>query len=227
MSDFDDNRFELVSSLYGPGTTGCWYLTVLSCYISLAAHPTKGTSGSIDADLIVVLTFPAVAAGHVLVQTRSFPPFDGDAVAQSQITKLVSALEASLNVTENFVALSVILLLVAIIRKCVKRTVNNSTLLFLGGIRMIYQNTPPEATAGSFESTFPHQLYVAAHRHLRTSPRGNIIRSWCCLNVLCQTDIASIRRRTTTDQVDVNSGSTKRKWKESSSSDKIDIKSDI
>jgi hypothetical protein len=60
----DSSRYQLVSSLYGPGTVVCWYLTWVSVQVSWITHPKKGTFDSIDPDFIAVLTLPTVAAGH-------------------------------------------------------------------------------------------------------------------------------------------------------------------
>lgn len=118
-----EDRYDLVSSLYGPGAVGCWYLTLLSCFVSWLAHPLKNSSGSIDPDFIATLTFPAVAAGHLIVQTHNFPNFGDAGTNQAQLIKLAASLEASLNVTENFLFISVALLLIAILRRCVRRAI--------------------------------------------------------------------------------------------------------
>jgi hypothetical protein len=65
--------YSLVSSLYGPGTTACWYLTALSYHASWTLHPKKRMSGSIDTDFIALLTFPTVAAGHLISQVYGYP----------------------------------------------------------------------------------------------------------------------------------------------------------
>src|SRR6201999_2905001 len=67
----DPDQFSLVSPLYGPGSMLCWYLTTLSVLLSWMLHPHKRASGSIDVDLVAVLTLPAVAAGHLIVLFRS------------------------------------------------------------------------------------------------------------------------------------------------------------
>ena len=121
MAFNQSDRFELVSSFYGPGTTGCWYLTMLSCFISWTAHPKKRASGSIDSDFIAFLTFPAVSAGHLILQTKSFPSIDDTEESPERLLKLAASLEASLNVTETFLPFSILLLLVAVYYKCVRR----------------------------------------------------------------------------------------------------------
>jgi hypothetical protein len=136
----DSDRYSLVSSLYGPGTTVCWFLTVLSCIVRWTLHPKKRKSGSVDSDFIAVITFSAVAAGHLIVQVHSYPG------PKDQITKTkdllllrrIAAIEASLNITETFMAISAVLFLVAISFKCVKRGVLScrcwTFLLFCGSL---------------------------------------------------------------------------------------------
>lgn len=121
------NRFALVSSLYGPGTITCWYLTTLSVLVSWTLHPRKRKSGSIDVDLIAVLTLPAVAAGHLVSQVRGFLNQDKTAQISSRADwkylQSVSAIEASFNVTETFMAISVILFIVAVWMFCIRRAI--------------------------------------------------------------------------------------------------------
>ena len=123
----------LVSSLYGPGTITCWYLTTLSVLLSWTLHPQKRKSGSIDVDLIAVLTLPAVAAGHLVSQFRGFLHQDGRTVrGASDISRSVddgnylqsiAAIEAPFNVTETFMAISVILFIVAALMFCIRRAI--------------------------------------------------------------------------------------------------------
>jgi hypothetical protein len=121
------NRFALVSSLYGPGTIICWYLTTLSVLVSWTLHPRKRKSGSIDVDLIAVLTLPAVAAGHLASQVRGFLNQDNDAQTSSnadwKYLQSIAAIEAPFNVTETFMAISVILFIVAAWMFCIRRAI--------------------------------------------------------------------------------------------------------
>lgn len=120
-------HFALVSSLYGPGTITCWYLTTLSVLVSWTLHPQKRKSGSIDVDLIAALTLPAVAAAHLVSQVRGFM----DQYENAQTTdnpdwnypQSVAAIEAPFNVTETFMAISVILFLVAAWMFCIRRAI--------------------------------------------------------------------------------------------------------
>ena len=129
------DRLALVSSLYGPGTIACWYLTALSVLVSWLLHPRKRKSGSIDVDLIAVLTLPAVAAGHLFSQVRGFLSQDKIVPAGSnahwKYRQSVAAIEASLNVTETFVAISAVLLIVACWTFCFRRVILVSSVSFL------------------------------------------------------------------------------------------------
>lgn len=108
---------------YGPGTTVCWFLTVLSCFVRWTLHPKKRNSGSVDSDFIAVITFSAVAAGHLIVQVHSYPGPKDQIMKTKDLLLLrrIAAIEASLNITETFMAISVVLFLVAISFKCVRR----------------------------------------------------------------------------------------------------------
>jgi hypothetical protein len=118
--------YSLVSSLYGPGATVCWYLTVLSCLASWTLHPKKRVSGSIDPDFVALLTFPTVAAGHLISQVYGFPGSNNEMIITEDPTllKLVVAIEASLNIAETYMPICVVLFLIAIGFKCIKRALS-------------------------------------------------------------------------------------------------------
>ena len=122
------SQLALVSSLYGPGTITCWYLTTLSVLVSWTLHPQKRKSGSIDVDLIAVLTLPAVAAGHLISQVRGFLHQDSIMWASTssvdrEYLQSVAAIEAPFKVTETFMAISVILFIIAAWMFCIRRAV--------------------------------------------------------------------------------------------------------
>lgn len=121
------SQLALVSSLYGPGTITCWYLTTLSVLVSWTLHPRKRSLGSIDVDLIAVLTLPAVAAGHLVSQVRGFLRQDHIVRASGspdwKYLQSVAAIEAPFNVTETFMATSIILFIVAVWMYCVRRAI--------------------------------------------------------------------------------------------------------
>ena len=109
------NRYALVSSFYGPGAVEGWYLTTLACLISFSLHPRKRSRDSITADLIAVLIFPTVAAADLITQVRSYPK-EGTTLEQN-----AASVEATLIVTETFLAIDVVLFLLAVGFKCVRR----------------------------------------------------------------------------------------------------------
>ena len=66
FGSMSENPLIAVSSLYGPGSIACWYLTAFSVLISWTVHPRKREKDSIDGDLIATLTLPCIAAGHLV-----------------------------------------------------------------------------------------------------------------------------------------------------------------
>ena len=121
------NRYILVSSLYGPGAIACWYLTVLSVIISWTLHPRKRKTGSIDVDLIAVLTLPAVAAGHLISQALKLlsthdHSLDSDSAIE-QYAQSIAAIEAPFSLIETFMVISVILFLIAVWTLCFRRAI--------------------------------------------------------------------------------------------------------
>ena len=113
-------RFALVSSFYGPGATIGWYLTALSCVLLFGLHPRKRKADNITVDLIATLVFPSVAAGDLISHVHSYvrtaaSARDGTSEQRSACT------EASLIVIESFLAIDIILFLLAVGFKCIRR----------------------------------------------------------------------------------------------------------
>ena len=122
MSAADPSTFDslaLVNSFYGPGATACWYLTCLSCLISWTIHPKKQKTDSITSDFIAVVTFPTVAAAHLIAQVQSYPDQVslGDGILQQEN----ASLSASLTITETYLAICTVLLLPTVLCSSVKR----------------------------------------------------------------------------------------------------------
>ena len=115
LTSAQSNQYDLVSSFYGPGAVVGWYLTALACLVSFSLHPRKRSRDSITADLIAVLTFPTVAAADLITQVRSYPK-EGFTLEQN-----AASIEATLIVTETFLAIDVVLFLLAVGFKCVRR----------------------------------------------------------------------------------------------------------
>ena len=108
-------RYDHISSFYGPGAVGGWYLTALACLISFSIHPRKCRSDSITADLIAVLTFPTIAAADLIIQVRTY---HRGATTSAQNA---ASIEATLIITETFLAIDVILFLLSVGFKGVRR----------------------------------------------------------------------------------------------------------
>ena len=109
MADSPD-RLALVSSLYAPGTMACWYLTMLSVFLSWILHPRKGRSASIDVDLIAVLTIPSVAAGHVIWQIHPLPTrSQTDKSSDDAYLQLIAAIKAPLATVNSFMIFVLVL----------------------------------------------------------------------------------------------------------------------
>lgn len=120
-----DDNLSLVSGFYGPGATICWYLTMMSCFVSWTMHPKRRTSGSIDPDFIAVLTFPIVAAAHLIFQLSSFPKSISSIATPVEpgILRRVAAIEASLNITDSFLRMCAVMVSISVGFKCDVRTV--------------------------------------------------------------------------------------------------------
>ena len=115
------NLLATVSSLYGPGTVTCWYLTTFALLVSWTLHPHRRKSGSIDVDLIATLTLPMVAAGHLISQARLLlhrSRFDYYKPHYS-----VAAIEAPFVIVEIAMPISVILFLIAAWRRAFRRLI--------------------------------------------------------------------------------------------------------
>ena len=103
----ENDKYATVSSLYGPGTICCWYLTALSVFISWAIHARKRISDSLDVDALAVLTLPIVASADFLVQARSLSRRDEPNIPVQD----VAAIQAPLFVVLAFTKISVVLFL--------------------------------------------------------------------------------------------------------------------
>jgi hypothetical protein len=89
-------------------------------------HPKKGRSDSVDPDFIAVLTLPTVAAGHLISQIRSYPGVRSEMMTTQdpRLQQHVAAIEASLDVTDTFMPMAVVLFLLAVgLKTRIKRAV--------------------------------------------------------------------------------------------------------
>ena len=134
------DRLALVSSLYGPGTVTSWYLTVLSVVLSWLLHPRKRTSDSIDADLITVLTLPAIAAGHLLYQLRQYLIKDAQVTYSSddKVDQMFAAMEAPLVIVNASLVVNTWLIVIAALTRSYHKSLGVSSILFLCLFAEIY-----------------------------------------------------------------------------------------
>ncbi|KAF4456296.1 hypothetical protein F53441_1541 [Fusarium austroafricanum] len=106
------NRWELVSSLYGPGTFYSWLCIVASVAISWGINPITKRSDSITNDLIAALTLPVVGAADALYQLTKYARSGRTTILFSpepEDLQLVAALEAPLAICEVYIILSLFL----------------------------------------------------------------------------------------------------------------------
>ena len=108
----ETSRYQLVDSLYGPGTVGAWLLTLCAVLISWTLNKSTRRKDSISIDFVGALLLPLVAAGHLIFQVLRLPYSISETItsADIEVQKYASALEAPLNICETF---SVVALIVA------------------------------------------------------------------------------------------------------------------
>jgi hypothetical protein len=69
----DASRYQLVDSLYGPGTVGAWLLTLCAVLISWTLNASSRRKDTISVDFVAALLLPLIAAGHVVFQIIRLP----------------------------------------------------------------------------------------------------------------------------------------------------------
>lgn len=118
-----------LDSLYGPGSMLGWYLMILACVVSWTIHPKRSHKDSIDADLVVTLTFPVFAVGQLIYLARhasSLPPREEigmttPSTVRQRAIAMVTAIPAPLVVVEAFMNLAVLMVIIAAFRVHVRR----------------------------------------------------------------------------------------------------------
>jgi hypothetical protein len=100
----DASRYQLVDSLYGPGTVAAWLLSLCALLISWTLNTSSRRKDTISVDLIAALLLPLIAAGHVIFQIVRLPVSVAEVVTteNAELQKYASALEAPLNICETF-----------------------------------------------------------------------------------------------------------------------------
>ncbi|KAL5692992.1 hypothetical protein EMGR_005526 [Emarellia grisea] len=109
----DGSRYQLVDSLYGPGTVGAWLLSLCAVLISWTLNTSSRRKDTISVDFITTLLLPFIAAGHAIFQITRLPAPVAEVITAQQVElqRYASALEAPLNICETF---SVAALLLAV-----------------------------------------------------------------------------------------------------------------
>ena len=100
----DTSRYQLVDSLYGPGTVGAWLLTICAVFISWTLNASSRRKDTISIDFIAMLLLPMIAAGHLVFQIVRLPFSVVETITAQdiEVQKYASAIEAPLNVCETF-----------------------------------------------------------------------------------------------------------------------------
>lgn len=113
MSD-PSTQFDLVSSQYGPGVLACWILSIASAFVSWTLHAECRRQDSLDADLIVALAYPFIAACDVLSQIANYPQeFESEADPELAQMQHGLALQAPLSVVTLFCSFAPWMILVS------------------------------------------------------------------------------------------------------------------
>ncbi len=68
--------YAFASSFYGPGVVFGWYMILLTAILNIRYDAVHRPSNvlRLSPDLVAVLSYPAIAAGHLLVRLADFPP---------------------------------------------------------------------------------------------------------------------------------------------------------
>ena len=100
----NEARYNLVESLYGPGTVLAWLLTTVSVLISWTFNKRCRQEDTISVDFIAMILFPMVAACHLFFQVSRLPVTFANVVTSEDATllQLTAAIEAPLNICETF-----------------------------------------------------------------------------------------------------------------------------
>ncbi|KAL8774564.1 MAG: hypothetical protein Q9209_000937 [Squamulea sp. 1 TL-2023] len=116
----EPSPYLLLSSFYGPGAIGGWYLTGLAYIIYIGLNRDRRNQDSITSDLIAFLTFPTVAAAHLISQVRSFRE-DVQIAGSATIAQHTASMEAALVVIEAFLIIDCAASLIVVCSKWFKR----------------------------------------------------------------------------------------------------------
>lgn len=100
----DKSRYNLVDSLYGPGTVGAWLLTLCAISISWIFNKSSRRNDTISVDFIAALLLPLIAAGHLVFLLIRLPVPVAEIITARDVNlqQHESAIEAPLNICETF-----------------------------------------------------------------------------------------------------------------------------
>lgn len=115
------DEFSFVSGYYGPGVVLCWGLVTWAFMLTwpLDPHHAASQKDVISNDLIAILMYPAIAAGHVFVQVTQHGNFreaknSGDATLIAH----AASIHASAMVCSLYLGLSVVFLSRFLLMRC-------------------------------------------------------------------------------------------------------------
>ncbi|KAF2196769.1 hypothetical protein GQ43DRAFT_425930 [Delitschia confertaspora ATCC 74209] len=114
----DDSRYQLVDTIYGPGTVISWLLTICSAFISWTFNARHKRKDTITYDFIAALAYPTIAASHIVHQLLRLPAPFAEIVASRNdpnLLMIVVAIEAPLNICETFTAVAFLAFLVNVL----------------------------------------------------------------------------------------------------------------
>ena len=156
----------LVSGLYGPGNVLCWYFTLASCLVSWTLDRIKRRSDTISADLVVCFTLPVVALAHLINQVKRYPGDPKDMMTTNDPTLLPSiyGIEAPFTIIENFMTISVLLVLLAFFMSCFKRAITIALVGLMCYFTEWYAHV--RVLASSQKTTNFHRSFVADFRNI-------------------------------------------------------------
>ena len=127
-----ESRYQLVESLYGPGTAAGWLLTICSVLVSWLFNPRLRKFDHITNDFIATLTLPVIASAHVIFQLLRLPatPLEVFTSLAPEMVQRAAAIAAPLNVCQTFSMFALALFAISAWRLQVKR----AALIFVAGV---------------------------------------------------------------------------------------------
>jgi hypothetical protein len=165
-----ESRYQLVESLYGPGTAAGWLLTICSVLVSWLFNPRLRKFDHITNDFIATLTLPVIASAHVIFQLLRLPatPLEVFTSLAPEMVQRAAAIAAPLNICQTFSMFALALFAISAWRLQVKR----AALIFVAGVFswatvnavfLASQASPPQHTVLGNQDSYPTVISVV-HR---------------------------------------------------------------